>query len=60
MQHKFLNYNFENGYQTHNSILDTTPYKPEVIFIGTFNHGWDWNQSDFFYGRGMYLSLIHI
>ena len=55
MQHKFLNYNFENGYQTHNSILDTTPYKPEVIFIGTFNHGWDWNQSDFFYGRGMYM-----
>lgn len=53
--HKFLDHNFGNGFQTHNSILDITPYEPEVIFIGTFNHGWSWNQSDFFYGRGMYM-----
>jgi hypothetical protein len=38
--------------------LDTVPYDPEVIFIGTYNHGWSWNQSDFFYGRGMYMWTI--
>jgi hypothetical protein len=31
------------------------PYEPEVIFIGTYNHGWGWNNSDFYYGRGMYM-----
>jgi hypothetical protein len=53
--HKFQEHNFNNGFQTHNSILDTVPYEPEVIFIGTHNHGWSWNKSDFFYGRGMYM-----
>ncbi|OYX22662.1 MAG: hypothetical protein B7Z06_11330, partial [Flavobacteriales bacterium 32-35-8] len=38
-----------------NSILKSEHYEPEIIFIGTFNHGWYWNQSDFFYGRGMYM-----
>jgi hypothetical protein len=53
--HKYQEYDFGNGFQTHNSILDIVPYKPEVIFIGTYNHGWSWNHSDFFYGRGMYM-----
>ena len=53
--HKYQEHNFGNEFQTHNSILDTVPYNPEVIFIGTYNHGWSWNQSDFFYGRGMYM-----
>jgi hypothetical protein len=53
--HKFLNKNWGNGFQTHNCILDTTPYEPEVIIIGTFNHGWQCNNADFFYGRGMYM-----
>lgn len=53
--HKFQEHNFGNGFQTHNSILDTVPYEPEVIFVGTFNHGWSWNRADFFYGRGMYM-----
>ncbi|ALJ00756.1 hypothetical protein [Rufibacter tibetensis] len=56
--HKFLNKNWGNGFQTHNSILDTVPYEPEAIFIGTFNHGWDWNNAEFFYGRGMYMWTI--
>jgi|SRR5919199_2537105 hypothetical protein len=56
--HKFLQKNWHNGFETHNAILDTVPYKPEVIFIGTFNHGWPWNVSDFFYGRGMYMWTI--
>lgn len=53
--HKFQQHNFLNGFQTHNSILDIVPYDPEVLFIGTFNHGWSWNNSDFFYGRNMYM-----
>jgi hypothetical protein len=53
--HKYQQYNFDNGFQTHNSILDTVTYDPEVIFIGTYNHGWTWNNSDFYYGRGMYM-----
>jgi hypothetical protein len=53
--HKFLNHNFDKDFETRNSILETVPYEPETIFIGTFNHGWEWNQADFFYGRGMYF-----
>ena len=53
--HKYQDHTFENGFQTHNSILDIVPYSPEVIFIGTFNHGWSWNESDFFYGRGGFM-----
>ena len=54
INHKFKNYNFSNGFFTENSILNT-PYDPEVLFIGTFNHGWEWNIADFFYGRDMYM-----
>ncbi|MGN7986222.1 hypothetical protein ACTJKC_02720 [Pedobacter sp. 22226] len=57
-KHKYQEHNFGNGFETHNSILDTVPYDPEVIFIGTYNHGWSWNPSDFFYGRGMYMWTI--
>jgi len=53
--HKYQECNFDNGFQTHDSILDIVPYAPEAIFIGTYNHGWSWNHSDFFYGRGMYM-----
>jgi len=56
--HKFQEHDFHNEYQTHNSILDIVPYEPEAIFIGTYNHGWTWNQSDFFYGRGMYMWTV--
>jgi hypothetical protein len=54
-EHKFQHHNFQNGFQTHDSILNTEEYDPEVIIIGTYNHGWDWNESDFYYGRGMYM-----
>ena len=53
--HRYYQKDFQNGFETHNTILDIVPYKPEVIFIGTYNHGWAWNHSDFFYGRGMYM-----
>lgn len=56
--HKYQQHNFGNGFETHDSILDTVPYELEVIFIGTYNHGWSWNKSDFFYGRDMYMWTI--
>jgi len=58
MRHKFhssQNRNFPDGFETNNAILEVVPYKPEVIFIGTYNHGWSWNTSDFYYGRDMYM-----
>lgn len=55
IQHKNINSTFNDNFQTHNAILDTTPYKPEVMIIGTFNpdtpHA---NFSDFFYGRNYF------
>jgi len=57
IRHKLEMYNFKNGFETKNAILHT-PFNPEVIFIGTFNHGWDWNNADFYYGRGMYMWTI--
>lgn len=55
---RYQQHDFKNGFQTHNSVLDIVPYLPEVIFIGTYNHGWSWNDSDFFYGRNMYMWTI--
>ena len=55
---RYQQHDFQNGFQTHNSILDIVPYQPEVIFIGTYNHGWTWNYSDFFYGRDMYMWTV--
>lgn len=53
--HKFYQTNWNNGFQTHNSILDITPYEPEVMFIGTFNPDTpNANFADFFYGRNFF------
>lgn len=54
--HKFYQANFANGFETHNAILDVTPYKPEVMFIGTFNPSIPGNNADFFYGRNYFWS----
>jgi len=51
---KFYKKNWGNNFKTEKGIL-ITPYKPEVLFIGTFNHGWLKNVADFFYGRNMYF-----
>ena len=63
--HKFQSYptndnphNWLAGFRTENSILLSEHYQPEVIFIGTFNHGWNWNPADFFYGRDMYMWTV--
>lgn len=53
--HKFYETNFENGYATNNAILDVTPYKPEVLILGTFNPATpNANFADFFYGRNFF------
>ena len=47
VKHQFLNEHFfipESGIK--------------YLFLGTFNHGFNWNTSDFFYGRGMYMWTI--
>lgn len=65
IRHKFENVPLDeptaiwpNGFATKNAILSTTPYMPEVIIIGSFNHGWPWNDADFFYGRDMYMWTV--
>jgi hypothetical protein len=55
IKHKFYQTNFGNGFETHNAILDITPYKPEVMIIGTFNpNTLNANFADFFYGRNFF------
>lgn len=52
IQHKFLNRDWGNGFQTHNAILDNTPYLPEILILGTYNpNSLNNNFADFFYGR---------
>ena len=65
MRHKFENkppssqeIQWPQGFATTSAILSTTPYEPEVIIIGSFNHGWPWNDADFFYGRDMYMWTV--
>lgn len=55
VQHKFIQKNFDYGFETHNAILDVTPYEPEVMIIGTFNPNTpNANFADFFYGRNYF------
>lgn len=55
IQHKEIEHDWGNGFATNNAILNTTPYKPEVMFVGTFNPNTpNANFSDFFYGRNFF------
>ncbi|TKC03423.1 hypothetical protein [Pedobacter cryotolerans] len=59
IQHKFYQTDFGNGFRTHNAILDTVPYEPEVMIIGTFNPGTEnANFADFFYGRNYFWPAL--
>lgn len=59
IQHKFYQANFGNGFETHNAILDITPYKPEVMIVGTFNPDTpNANFADFFYGRNFFWTAF--
>ncbi|HWD87915.1 MAG TPA: hypothetical protein VG367_07305 [Mucilaginibacter sp.] len=56
--HKFVHKYFGSGFETNDAILDTTPgYKPEIIFIGTFNPETG-DQADFFYGRNFFWTAF--
>lgn len=55
IRHKFYETTFGNGFGTHTAILDITPYKPEVMIVGTFNPNTpNANFADFFYGRNFF------
>lgn len=55
VQHKFLNYDWMNGFFTENAILKTDFYKPVVLIIGTNNPDTpNANFADFFYGRNYF------
>ena len=59
IRHKFYHSNFGNGFETNMAILDIIPYKPEVMFIGTFNHDTpNANFEDFFYGRNFFWTAL--
>jgi len=63
IKHKFYSKDFKDGFLTQNGILKSIRYDPEVMFIGTFNHGdsdapghlpFLNNHADFFYGRNYF------
>jgi len=56
--HKFYQTNWNNGFQTHNAILDVTPYEPEVMFVGTYNPDIPGNAADLFYGRNYFWTAF--
>ena len=60
IKHKFKEKDFGQGFITRNAILETTPYKPEVLFLGTFNPDTDEvsNKADFFYGRNWFWPAL--
>jgi hypothetical protein len=62
MPHIFLHcphFNGDNRFQTHSAILDVTPYKPQVLILGTYNDGNNvGNNADFFYGRNYFWPVI--
>ncbi len=53
--HKFIQYDFGDGFETHNAILDTVPYAPRIMIMGTSNPGTpNANYANFFYGRNFF------
>lgn len=59
IKHKFYQTSFGNGFETQKAILETTPYKPEIMVIGTFNPDTSkTNHADFFYGRNYFWTAF--
>ena len=60
IKHKFKEKDFGQGFSTRNAILENTPYKPEILFLGTFNPDTDelYNIADFFYGRNWFWPAL--
>lgn len=59
IHHKFYNTNFGQGFQTENAVLKITPYKPEIMIVGTFNPDTpNANPADYFYGRNFFWTAF--
>ena len=60
IKHKFLDKKFKNGFYTESAILKNKAYRPEVLFLGTFNPKTSEkaNVTDFFYGRNWFWPLL--
>lgn len=60
IKHKFIEKDFEKGFYTQNAILKNDSFKPEVLFLGTFNPKTNEkdNPADFFYGRNWFWPLL--
>jgi len=66
INHKFLsvnqhqnNFNWDNRFYTENAILKNIDiYKPEIMFLGTFNPELQNNPADFFYGRNFFWTAF--
>jgi hypothetical protein len=60
--HRFKEHQFSNEISTTSAILSTTPYKPEVLIVGSFNPVDEGcvkpNCADFFYGRSYFWPAI--
>lgn len=62
IKHKFYNispkqnpFNWDDHFYTENTILKNIDlYKPEIMFLGTFNPDLKNNHADFFYGRNYF------
>jgi hypothetical protein len=58
IKHKFIETDFGQGFSTKNAILENTSYKPEILFLGTFNPKLKTNPADFFYGRNFFWTAF--
>jgi hypothetical protein len=66
INHKFLTVNpqqnilnWDNRFYTENVILKNVDiYKPEIMFLGTFNPELQNNHADFFYGRNFFWTAF--
>ena len=66
INHKFLTvnpqqnqFNWDNRFYTENVILKNIDiYKPEIMFLGTFNPELQNNPADFFYGRNFFWTAF--
>jgi hypothetical protein len=66
INHKFLTVNqqqnplnWDNRFYTENVILKNVDiYKPEILFLGTFNPELQNNPANFFYGRNFFWTAF--
>ena len=49
---------FQSTIKLDNGILESISYKPEILFIGTFNPNCEDNVADIFYGRNYFWPIV--